>query len=62
MIAEAAARLGHSPEVLLSIYTKRVGDGVQRSNHLLDVIYNQAESDCDSVAKVAKRYEGTITQ
>jgi integrase len=62
MIAEAAARLGHSPEVLLSIYTKRVGDGVQRSNHLLDVVYNQAESDCDSVAKVAKRYEGTITQ
>jgi len=42
MIAEAAARLGHSPEVLLSIYTKRVSDGVQRSNHLLDVVYDQA--------------------
>jgi hypothetical protein len=39
MIAEAAARLGHSPEVLLSIYTKRVSDGVQRSNYLLDVAY-----------------------
>jgi hypothetical protein len=27
---------------LLSIYTKRVSDGVQRSNHLLDVVYDQA--------------------
>lgn len=41
MIAEAAARLGHSPEVLLSIYTKRVSDGVQRSNDLLDIVYDQ---------------------
>jgi predicted amino acid racemase len=39
MIAEAAARLGHSPEVLLSIYTKRVSDGVERSNRLLDTVY-----------------------
>jgi integrase len=39
MIAEAAARLGHSPEVLISIYTKRVSDGVERSNRLLDQVY-----------------------
>jgi integrase len=44
MIAEAAARLGHSPEVLLSIYTKRVNDGVQRSNQLLDAVYDQGIS------------------
>lgn len=45
MIAEAAARLGHSPEVLLSIYTKRVSDGVERSNQLLDAVYILKQTD-----------------
>jgi integrase len=39
MIAEAAARLGHSPEVLIGIYTKRVSGGVERTNQLLNEIY-----------------------
>lgn len=41
MIAEAAARLGHSVEVLLAFYTKRVSDGVERSNRLLDLVYHE---------------------
>lgn len=40
MIAEAAARLGHSPEVLLTHYLKRMSDGEARSNKLLDAIYS----------------------
>jgi integrase len=39
LIAEAAARLGHSPEVLLTYYTKRMSGGEERSNQLLDAAY-----------------------
>lgn len=39
-IAEAAARLGHSVEILTKHYVKRVTGQVDRSNEILDVIYS----------------------